>query len=484
MNYTRILSITTALVLTGCSLAPSFHKPEMAIPESFKEKSVDVELEPDAGSVIWKNAEPRETSNRGEWWKIFGDEQLNTLEAEAITANQSLKAIGARVEQSRAIANVARGGFFPSLDVGGNATRTKLPGDGVKPYNTFNAGGVASYEVDLFGRVRDGYRASRFDAKAQNSLYNSALLALQADVAQHYFSLRALDSERDLLRATVKIRAEAARIMEKRLKEGASGEQDRARTQSELAIVEADLIALERQRAKSEHALAVLLGKLPSEFTFADTPLEDIVPPPVPSGLPSELLERRPDISASLHSVEATNSRIGVARAAFFPSITLGASGGFQSGTLSDLFNSSSETWIAGQVAQNAVSLPIFHGGRLFAGLKGAKAANEEAVANYRQQVLTAFREVEDNLIDQRLLAEQSLKQEKAASTASRTTYLAKKRYQEGETDYFEVVDSERVSLAAERGAVQIRGQRFFTTIALIRALGGGWDDETHEDPS
>jgi len=481
MKYS-IIFIIFIFMISACSLAPEYKAPKVEVPEVFKEESNDTADD----QYLWQPVESLEKIDRGQWWKIFNQADLNALEKQAIESNQSLKVIAARVEQSRDIARANKGGFLPDIDFGGNVVRSKPSAPSLaafgapantptNPYTLYNSQASISYEADIFGRVRDTYKASVLDAEAQSSLYQSALLSLQADVAQNYFSIRALDSERKLLRNTVKIRSEAARIMQRKFKEGDAGEQDQARTQSELASVEADLIAVIRQRTNLEHALAVLLGKIPSNFVFAEAPLEDMMPVAIPAGLPSDLLKRRPDVLAAIDAMRAANSRIGVAKTAYFPSITLTASGGFQSNSLSDIFNWSGRTWALGQVAGNALSLPIFHGGRDYANVKAAKSAFDEAVANYREQVLIAFREVEDSLVDQRLLAKQSVKEDRAATTASRTTDLAKKRYHEGETDYFEVVDSERISLAAERSAVQIRGQRFITTVSLIRALGGGW---------
>lgn len=478
----KFLLLTVALI-SACSLAPKFKMPAMELPQNFKEEPKEaVEVD----GIVWKESETLEKNDRGQWWKIFKDEKLNALETQALDSNQSLKSIAARVEQSRAIANIAKGGLFPTMDIAGNAVRAKSSSadsaafggssSNSKPYTVYGTHGVISYETDLFGRVRDAYKASRLDADSQTALYKSASLTLQADVATNYFMLRSLDAERKLLHNTVKIRTEAARIMQKRFKEGDSSEQDMSRTKSELASVQADLIALDRQRAKIEHAIAVLVGKTPAEFTFPQLPLESASVPLIPAGLPSTLLERRPDVAAALASMQAANARIGVAKAAFFPSLTLTASGGFSSTSLGSLFNTSSQSWALGQVAGNALALPVFHGGRNNANLKSAKSSYDEAVANYHQQVLVAFRDVEDTLVDQRLLAGQSQKQDEAAKEATKTTVLAKKRYSEGETDYFEVVDSERVSLVAERIAVQTRGQRFIATIAMIRALGGGWD--------
>jgi len=469
----RKFFLIPGLLIVSCSLAPKYTKPEMNVQQQFKE----------AGN--WKIAEPAENKDRGAWWKIFNDTQLDSLETEAVKANQSLKAAAARVQQARAAARAARASFFPEIDLGGNAVRSKtasaeiasygLPAEQLKPYTLYSAGGSVSYEADLFGEVQDTYKAAKFGAKSEAATYRSVLLALQADVAQNYFMLRSLDAERALLRDTVKIRTEANRIMQDEFKVGETGEQDAVRTETELASAKADLAALDKNRAEAEHALAVLLGKTPAEFTFAEVPLSG-EPPAIPAGLPSALLERRPDISAAQYQMKAANSRIGVARSAFFPSLLLTGSGGFESTALHNLFDWSNRTWALGPLVGSALTMPLFDGGKNFADLDLAKSGYDESVANYRQQVLVAFREVEDNLSDQRLLADQLREQETAANSAKRSAELSRKRYQEGETDYFEVVDEDRTSLAQQRALVEVRGARFATTVTLIRALGGGWN--------
>lgn len=483
------ITITTiaTILLSGCSLAPDFKLPQIELPFAYKEETPLPAPKPI--DERWQVATPLEAQDRGEWWKIFGDEKLNTLEMEATAANQSLRAAAARVEQARLVARSVAPSFLPDIGLGANAVRSQpssagvaafggQPGVQLKPYTLYSAQGVASYEVDLFGRVRDNYHAFEADAAAQAAAYRSALLALQADVAQHYFTLRAIDAELQLLRDTVKIRAEAARIMQKRFDVGEVGEQDRARTQAELAGTQADLAAVMQQRAASEHALAVLLGQMPSTYSVTSAPLE-ARPPEIPAGLPSALLQRRPDVAAAESSMAAANARIGVARSAFFPNLTLTASGGFESTVLSDLFQWGNRTWALGQLAGSALSMSIFNSGRDLATVDAAHAAYEASVADYRQSVLVAFRDVEDALSGQRLLAEQSVKADAAAQAASRTMELTQKRYDEGDADYFEVVTAQRDALAAGRAAAQTRGQRFAMTIALIRALGGGWDEKT-----
>jgi outer membrane protein, multidrug efflux system len=478
MNKSFLL-ISTCLI-SACSLAPGLEIPETLSPKAYKEQMAEKKGE-------WKEIKPLEASDRGQWWKIFGEEPLTALEEEAIKTSPSLQAAAARVEQARAIVSANAPTFLPQIDIGGNAVRSQPASAGVaafggnpnanlKPYTLYSAGATASYEVDLFGRVRDNAKALESEADAEDAMYKSVLLALAADVADHYFGLRALDAERAMLRDTVNIRKEALRIMRKRFEAGEVGAQDMSRAEADLGGIEAELLMLDRNRATMEHALAVLLGKLPTEFTFAETPLND-VPPEIPAGLPSSLLARRPDVSAAVSAMAAANARIGVARTALLPQLILTASGGAESTTLGDLFTWSNRTWALGQLAGDALSMTLFDSGRNLARIDAADAAYQEAVANYKQQVLVAFRDVEDGLAAERLLAEQAQKANDAATSAVYATGLVQKRYDEGYADYFEVVEAQRNSLAAQRAGVQTRGQRFLATVELIRALGGGWDE-------
>lgn len=475
----RIFALLSVVFVASCNLAPDFIMPETKIPDGYKEALKE-------GPVgNWKEAQSLEGEDRGQWWKIFNDRKLNELEEQAIAANNSLAAAAARVEQARAIIRANASTLLPTIDIGANASRAQPSsaalaafgsntGASLDPYNLYSAEGVATYEVDLFGRVRDNEKALKSDAQVQEAVYRSVLLALQADVAQHYYSLRAIDSERNLLRDTITIRKEALRIMKKKSDLGEAGEQDFRRSESELASAQADLLALDRQRAILENALAVLLGQLPSEFKFAESSLSGM-PPRIPAGLPSTLLERRPDIAAAQAAMVAANSRIGVARTAHFPLLNLTASGGFQSTDLENLFSVSNNMWALGQLAGSALTMRVFDNGRTLAKIEAADYVYDESVAKYREQVLVAFRDVESNLAGQRLLAQQSAEHNKAAKAAQRTTELTQLRYDHGDTDYFEVVNAQRNSLMAERAAIQAVGQRFITTVSLIRALGGGW---------
>ncbi len=471
------LAVGLATLLAGCSLAPTFQKPSMTLPESFKEDSGDAKTQ-----AWWKKAQTLEGMDRGKWWAMFCDPKLNALEDEAVANNQPLKAYAARVEQARAAVRVNAPDLLPNISVGANGSRSAPGFVSPAPYTLYTTQATASYEPDLFGRIRDADKALAFDAQATEATYRSILLSLQADVAQDYFLIRALDNERLLLQQTVDIRDKEAGIMKLRFSRGDISEEDNANAQSDMASAHADLTGLERQRAILEHALAILLGKMPSDFSLPNSPLS-ISPPVVTGGVPSAVLERRPDMTSAIAAMEAANERIGVAKAAYFPDLLLTASAGTETATLSRLFHWSSRAWALGQVAGLALSLPIFDNGRHSAALDSARAAYDESVINYRQQVLVAFKEVEDGLSDQRFLALQWNQAQEAASQASRATYLVQKRYDAGDVAYLDVVTSQRASLAAERAAVQLRGQRFVATVSLIRAMGGGWSSDNKSAP-
>ncbi|WP_323073965.1 efflux transporter outer membrane subunit [Mycetohabitans endofungorum] len=473
------------LVLAGCSLAPTYERPLVAMPHAFKEAPANAtDAVAHAGS--WKPAQPSEDVARGPWWKVFGDATLDGLEAQALDANQNLKAALARVKQARALNQSARSELFPQLNAGLGPTRQKsspasqfLPPNADGPSQTFwRAQGTISYEADLFGRVASSIDASRADLQQNEALLRSVQLALQADVAQNYFSLRELDAEQDLYTRTVALREQALQLVQHRFDEGDISELDVARATSELATARSDAMTLARLRAVSEHSLAILLGKPPAQFSLAPRPLEPVTVQ-IPAGLPSALLERRPDIAAAERAMAAANARVGIAKAAFFPSLTLTGAGGFESASLGDLFRWTSRTFLLGPMVGTALTMPLFDGGARSANLANARAKYEEDVANYRQQVLVAFQEVEDNLANLRILTDQIQAQNDAVQASGRAAQLSRAQYREGSVSYLDVIDSERTVLQNQRAAVQLTGAQAVYTVNLIRALGGGWNAPT-----
>jgi multidrug efflux system outer membrane protein len=468
--------LAALLMLAGCSVTPTYQRPAVATSPAFKEAAATTT------ASDWKPAQPAEQAARGEWWKIFNDEHLNALESEALLANQDLKAAAARLNQSRALRQDARSGLFPQIDAGIGPTRQRvspasqgLAADAnTSPTTLWRAQANVSYEADLFGRVAATVDAATADAQRSEALFQSVRLALQADVAQQYFLLRELDATQELYSGTVTLRTESLKLVQRRFDEGDISEVDVARAKSELASAQAESYGIARQRANAEHALAILLGKTPAEFAFAPQPLKRLSLT-IPAGLPSELLERRPDIAAAERAMAAANSRVGAAKAAWFPQLNLTGSLGYESNKLGDLFNWSSRTFLLGPLVGTALSMPLFDGGRRTAAIDRSRAVYEEDVAAYRQSVLNAFREVEDNLANLRILNDQTLAQDTAVQASSRAARLSHVQYREGSVSYFDVIDADRTVLQQQRSAVQLDGERARSTVNLIRALGGGW---------
>ena len=476
-----------ALLLAACS-TPAFKQPEIAAVPAFKEAQAPATRTAPDGTT-WKIGQPAEAQPRGEWWRVFHDPSLDALVAEAAANNQSLTVAAARVRQARAIAGIAEADRIPQIGVDAGAQRTRLsslealqaPGTPVAPVNSYSARLSASYEIDLFGRVSANVAAARGDAGAVEATYRSVLLSLQADVAQTYFRLRSLDAELATVERTVRLREESVRVTSRRFELGDIGEFDLARARTELATSRAEAIGLQRRRTTAEHALAVLLGKPASMFTAPASPLEDASGLPlIPAGLPSSLLERRPDIASAQRTMEAANARIGVARSAMFPALSIGANGGGVAGTVGDVFKWSSRSWLLGAT----LAMPLIDGGRNRSNVVRSEAALEEAVGAYRQSVLVAFAEVEDNLAGLRVLAGQGAEVEQALVSARRSADLAQKLYDAGRSSYIDLLDAQRNLASVERTAVQLRGDRAVTTVALIRALGGGWDATPASSPA
>jgi len=474
--------LAALLALAGCAVTPTYERPAVDTPAAFKEAGPQQGAE---GSQ-WKPSQPAEDMARGEWWKVFHDADLDALEARAQAANQNLKAAAARLGQARALTRQAKSGYFPEVDAGIGATRQRpspasqgLSADAATQPNTlYRAQAGVSYEVDLFGRVAATVDAATADAQRSEALFHSVLLALQADVAQQYFQLRELDAALALYNGTVNLRAQSLKLVQRRFDEGDISEVDVARARSELASARADMLGIRRQRAIAEHALAILLGTPPSEFAMAARPLTRMNLG-IPTGLPSALLERRPDIAAAERAMAGANARVGVARSAFFPSLSLTGALGYESAGLGELFNWSSRTFLLGPLVGTALSVPLFDGGRRQAEEDRARASYEEQVADYRGTVLNAFREVEDNLANLRILGDQSRAQDEAVAASERAARLSHVQYREGSVSYFDVIDADRTVLQQQRASVQLDGERARSTVNLIRALGGGWNAST-----
>lgn len=472
LAHTTRAAALLAILLAGCSVTPPYQRPLVETPTRFKEASGE-----------WKIAEPAEAAPRGDWWKAFADPTLDTLEQQAAENNQDLKAGLARLLQARAAQQGEHARLFPQIGIGTGPTRQRaspasqrLAADAdSSPYTLWRAQASVDYEADLFGRISSGVDAASADAEQRAALFQSLRLAIQADVAQGYFSLRELDTRAAQYRDTVALRTQELDLIERRFEAGDLSELERARARTELATARAEAIGVARQRAVAEHALAILLGRAPSAFALPPQPLQRVALS-VPPGLPSALLERRPDIAAAERALVAANARIGSARAAFFPQLSLTGALGYESAQLGDLFNWSSRAFLLGPLAGTMLTLPLIDGGARRAGVDRATAVYEEDVAAYRETVLRAFKEVEDNLAHLRLLGEQIEAQDMAVTSARRAAALSQTRYREGSVSQLDVIDAERSVLQQQNESVRLDADRARATVALIQALGGGWD--------
>jgi len=456
--------LVTALVLAGCATAPEIDPASLpTTPVAFKE-----------GDGRWTRATPAEAQPRGQWWKAFNDPALDELIARADRGNTELQVAAARLAQAQASLKAANADRLPFLGLGAAAFRERglpdLPA-GSPPVTLTTVGATLGYEADLFGRLASAAKAAKLDAQSREGLVQSTRLAVQATVAQTYLALRAVDTERALVRGTVTTYLETLKLTERRFGAGDVAELDVTRARTEVAATESEALALDRRRAELEHALAVLVGEPASTFQLRESAWDTALPI-VPAGVPGTVLARRPDVSAAQLSLMAAQQRVGVAKAAWFPSVTLTATGGQASTDISDLFKWSARAWTVGAL----LSMPIFDGGRRQAGIDNASAEMDIAVARYREQVLGAFRDVEDQLSALHLLAEQADAQARAVTAASRTTALSGTRYRNGLVSQLELLDAQRSELRNRRQALAVRSAQYQATVGLVRALGGGWD--------
>jgi multidrug efflux system outer membrane protein len=462
-------------------VGPDYVQPSVAQPAGSKETPAGYK---ENGN--WKAGDPRDTISKGDWYTIFHDAKLNDLEKQAERANQNLRAAVARVSESRALARQAEADFYPTLDFQGSGERERtspnngqlLAESGGQPTHgfTFNSATVVpfdlSYEVDIWGKVRRAFEAAGDQAQASLADYENVLLGLKADVATNYFALRSLDSQIEVQRKSIQSYQQNLNLTNSRFTGGISTELDLDQAKATLAAAQSQLGAYQESRAQFEHAIAVLVGQPPETFSLPFHPL-DLNPPRIPPGLPSELLERRPDVAAAERRVAAQNAEIGVAIAAYFPVINLTGQTGFDSGDLSLLFNWESRIWSYGP----SIQFPIFEGGRIAANVKQQRATYEENVANYRQQVLTAFQDVEDSLSALKYLSVQYEAENRAYQAYQRALDLTNERYSTGLVSYFDVIQAENLALTAQQQTVQIAGNQMGSTVRLIKALGGGWSD-------
>ncbi len=461
-------------VVLLCSMAalgagPKYKKPEVAVPQTWQ------------SPVPWQTANPADALPRNAWWKLFGDSELDQYEDRAMGSNQTLKAATARLAQAQAFARVTSSALFPELDAGVSGQRQRLSanrptnGANIVPaavtQNTFSIPFALNYEVDLFGRVRRSLEAANASLQASAADLENVRLLVSSELAADYFQLRELDAEIAVVQKAVDFEKDGLQLVNRRHEGGAVSGLDVAQQQTVLDSSYTQLALLQQQRAQFEHAVAALQGLPASDFKSPTRAL-DIQPPAVPVGLPSELLQRRPDIASAERQVASANAQIGVAKLAFYPSLSLGGGGGFQSSNIAKLLDGPSGVWSLGLSALG----PLIAGGRNHARLEGARAAYDENVASYRETALLAFQQVEDALSGLNALATASDSQQRAVSDAERSLTLANARYTGGLVTYLDVITAQEQVLTNERLATQIKGQRLVTVVLLVKAIGGGWD--------
>jgi NodT family efflux transporter outer membrane factor (OMF) lipoprotein len=464
--WLKVLLAIAVLQFSGCTVGPKYNRPTAEVPPAYKE----------AGN--WKQAQPNEQNLGGNWWEMFQDPQLNALELQVNVSNQNLKAAEAQYTQARALVRYNRAAYFPTIDAGASATRNRIsnhrPASTVAngiTYNDFQIPLQLSYEVDVWGRVRRTVESYREQAQASAADLATVNLSMHAQLALDYFQARTLDAEEQLLNSTVTQYEQALELIENRFAGGIASELEVQQARTQLETTRAQAIDVGVARAQYEHAVAILIGKPPADFSLTSVPLT-APPPPIPPGLPSELLERRPDIAAAERRMASANAQIGVAKAAYYPTVSLGATGGFDSGVITTLISGPSILWSAG----GSAVAPIFDAGRRRANLDQAIAAYDQTVANYRETVLTGFQQVEDNVAASRILENEAQVQDKAVVAAQKYLELAVIRYKGGVTSYLEVTTAQSAALSNQLTALNILGRRMVDAVTLVQALGGGWD--------
>ena len=468
-----LVPLAAATALAGCMVGPDYVRPSAPVPDAYKEMEG------------WKRAEPRDAIERGRWWEMFGDRELDTLAARVDISNQNIRLAEANYRQAQALTEQARAGLFPTVGAGTSVIRSKSPSLSNQPsfatgaVNNYNLNLNASWELDLWGKVRRAIEAGEANWQASAADLESARLSAQASVAQNYLALRVVDVQRRVLEETVAAYQKTLDLTQNRYGAGVAARVDVVQAEVQLKSVQAQLIDLGVDRALLEHAIATLIGEPASTFSIARAPLVAVLPT-IPVGVPSELLERRPDIAAAERSVAAANAQIGVAQAAFYPTLTLSAAGGFRSTSFTDWLTAPSRFWSLGAaLAQN-----IFDGGLRRAVSDQAIAAYDGQVATYRQTVLASFQDVEDNLASLRILEEEGGLQDAAASGARVSVELTTNQYKAGIVSYLNVIAAQTIALNNERTAVNIQGRRLVASVLLVKALGGGWDARALEDVS
>jgi len=464
-----VLVLSALVCMLGCTAGPGYKRPVAAVPDAWK------------GAGPWQTAAPKDAIPKGAWWQIFHDAELDRLEHELLQANQSLAAAEDRLSQARSQARIASSAYFPVLSADPNGQRQRISGN--RPVlgsttatvpvtqNVFTVPFSVSYELDLFGRVRRNLEAANASLQGSAADLENVRLVLTAELAADYFNLRELDREAGVVRQSVEIQQKGLDLVNHRHEGGVANGLEVAQQAALLDSTATQLSLVLQQRAQFEHAIAVLTGKSASAFNVAEAPF-DAAPPAIPTGVPSEILERRPDVATSERQMAFENAQVGLAVAAFYPHITLSGSGGWESRDIASLVSAPSAFWsLGGDLLQ-----PIFNGGRNRANLAVSRAAYDESVANYRESVLVAFQQVEDGLSGLALLDQASKSQQTAVADSRRALDIANNRYVGGVTTYLDVITAQTTLLSNERLATQLLGQQMTTSVFLVKALGGAWD--------
>jgi len=458
---TRALAVAVGLAVAGCAVAPPYQVPSTPAPAAFKEAPTD--------GALWLPAAPADALERGDWWTLFGDAELDRLAGQVTVSNQNVAAAVAAYAQAQALVREQRAALFPALTLDASARRSGGRGS-ASSGTALQASVGASWEPDLWGRLRNSVEAASAGAAASAADLAAARLSAQAALALDYFSLREADAEIELLRSTVEGYQRSLQITQNRYAVGVIAKTDVLQAETQLANTRADLASLQGQRARFEHAIAVLIGKAPADFALTPAPWQSAVPA-VPLGVPSALLQRRPDIAAAERDVAAANAQIGIERSAYFPNLGLSGSLGSAGSRVADLFGASGSLWSLGV----SVAQTLFDAGATRARVAGAEASRDAAIARYRQTVLSAFQSVEDQLATTRVLVEQEALRREASAAADATEAQILNRYRAGQLSYTEVVTAQVSALSARRALLQLALSRQSSAISLIQALGGGW---------
>jgi outer membrane protein, multidrug efflux system len=464
-----VAAIFSLVLLAGCTVGPNYHRPDVAVAPTWKEQPP------------WRTADPKDSIPKGQWWSIFSDPELDQYEAQALKANQTIEAARYQLQQARASARISQAGLFPQLSAGvvaqrsrtsaGRPTTTGIPlvapattSDFLIPFNL-------TWEADLFGGVRRSVESANAAYQASAAGLENTRLVITSELAVDYFTLRELDAEIAVVDASVEYQAKSLQLVQNRHAGGIASGLDVAQQETQLNSTKTQATLLRRQRAQFEHAIAALTGVPASSFSIPAKSLTTSLPV-VPTGMPSDVLERRPDIAQAERIMASENAQIGVAKSAFYPAISLSATGGFESSEVGKIINASTGFWALGANVTEA----IFSGGRRKAQLDFAQSGYGASVADYRQTVLTAFQEVEDSLSGLSVLAEAAQTQQLSVEAAQRALKIANDRYTGGLVTYLDVINAQETLLESQRLATQILGQRLVTSVTLVKALGGGWD--------